>query len=387
MTFGDARAADAVSPPHPTIQTVPSLVEYQFNGVAWRCGKFDSLVTELGEPVLTLEGMVILHTTVSGLDRSWKILRRLFGLMPVMPPSDYPMDDMRSWQRDELSGDLGIKRAQLDQELNGIRGLWKSIAPKVAVPPANEPEKPFSGELALEADKELMATHGLVVAFHAGERELFLARVRDFEPVLREKTTAGLARGLLMSELHIMRTDRWLAENSKTYSGGKEYRANLDQRTAQAKEYREQLQQLSKQAPWFSSVGGKHTFAGTLSDITAAMQAYYGNGDQELADGIFTLTEIEVECRRSVQAPEPKYRADLVVYYGMAKAFLFDPKWQDRLERKPNGELAPSVRTFFKKIRAAWKAEYISQEDKEGVVLPDLEGDGEYAELAPVEKI
>ena len=350
--------------------SVPSLMEYKVSGQPWRCSRFDSLVTEMGEPPLSAAGLVILHTVVSGLDRSWKILRRLFGIMPVLAPADYPMDDMRSWQRDELCADMNITRAQLGQELDGIRGLWKGVAPR----PNAETLKPetlkFREELPLEADKELMVKHGLVVAFGENERELFLQRVKDFDKVLEEKTTAGLARNILMTELQILRIDRLLADNVKCRVGGTEWRANMNQRRDLDSTYRDQLEQLRKLAPWFSSVGGKHNFAGVLSDITSAMQAYYASGDTTLADGIFTTTEIEVELRRSVQAPEPRYRAGLVVYLNMAKAFLFDPNWRNAI---PAGQ--------FKKLDTAWRDSVVRQDQEEGVPLPDLENEGEYPKL------
>lgn len=347
--------------------SVPSLIEYLVDGVPWRCGRFDSLVTELGEPGLNVEGMVVLHRVVSGLGRSWKIMRRLFGIMPQLPPMDYPMEDMRAWQRDELCADLGLTRPQLQQELDGIRGLWIGVAPK---PEVALPRPDFRENLPLEADKELMQKHGLMVVFDAGEREIFLKRVADFSKVLEEKTTSGLARNILMTELQIHRIDRLLSDSSMNRAGSTDWRTNMKQRGELDSTYRDQLEQLRKLAPWFSSVGGKHTFAGVLSEVTMAMQAYYANGDTELADGIFTVTEIQVELRRSVQAPEPRYRASWVVHGNSSKAFLFDPKWENRIP--------PSV---FKRMDAGWKAAVVQQDEQDGVALPDLENGGEYPDL------
>ena len=79
--------------------TIPSLVEYKIGGVAWRCGRFDALAAELGPPTVTAETIGVLHETISLLERPWRILRRLFGMMPMLPPVDYAEDDMRSWMR------------------------------------------------------------------------------------------------------------------------------------------------------------------------------------------------------------------------------------------------------------------------------------------------
>jgi len=316
----------------------------------------------------------VLHQAICGLDRSWRILRRLFGIMPVALPADYPMEDMRSWMRDELCADMGMTRAQLQQELDGIRGLWRGVAPRPVAAEEAKPEEPqFKEELPLEADKELMVKYGLVISFEPGERNFFMQRVRDFEKVLSEKTTAGLARNILMTELQVLRIDRLLADNTKNRTGSSEWRANMNLRKTLDDTYRDQLEQLRKNASWFSAVGGKYAFAGVLSDITAAMQMYYGMGDTALVDGIFTATEIQVELRRSVQAPEPRYRAGLVVFLNMAKSFLFDRNWKN-----------PFPPSQFKKIDVAWKATSMAEDQKEGEPLPDLENEGEYPALKPV---
>lgn len=357
--------------PAPPVSSVPSLVEYQFNGLTWRCGRFDALVTELGEPAMTVETIGKLHEIVSGMDRSWKILRRLFGVMPVLPPSDYPVDDMRTWGRDELCGDMGISRAQLQQELDGIRGTWRGVG--LAMPVAELPKMPTM-ELALDEDNALLKEFALPTKFQdMAERNWFSQRVHDFEKLLREKTTSGLARNILIQELQMFRLDQAILDVDAFKPGSDKYRLNMSARRDMDKTYQELLEQVRKQAPWFSAVAGKYAFAGVLSDVTRAMQEYYQNGNTELADGIFTATEIEVELRRSVQASEPRYRAGLVVYLNAAKSFLFDPRW------KPKFQFGT-----FKKIDEAWKASIIKSDAENGTPLPDLEHEGEYPDLEVV---
>ena len=106
--------------------TTPALVEYVVDGRHWRCGRFDVLCAELGEPAITADTLPLLHNAVIGQERKWMILRRLFGIQPVLLPPEYPLDDMKSWQRDELCEALGMTRAHLKQELDGIRGVWIS---------------------------------------------------------------------------------------------------------------------------------------------------------------------------------------------------------------------------------------------------------------------
>ena len=359
--------------------TTPALVEYVVDGRHWRCGRFDVLCAELGEPAITADTLPLLHNAVIGQERKWMILRRLFGIQPVLLPPEYPLDDMKSWQRDELCEALGMTRAHLKQELDGIRGVWISQSrvhsPESTVQgPQSGVQSPGSapgGELALEADRELLQKYGLPVTFEdSSEREFFVARAADFQKVFEEKTTSGLARSILMTELQLGRIDRHLADRDKNLTGGKSWCANMKQRKDLDDTYQKQLEQLRKLAPWFSAVAGKYAFAGVLSDISKAMQIYYARGDTTLADGIFTMTEIEVELRRSVQSPEPRYRSGLVVYWNMAKAFLFDPKFKNTIPART-----------FKKLDAGFNAAVIAEDEAQGNALPDLENEGEYPNL------
>lgn len=375
------RRPEASSASELPARSVPSLVEYEFAGLKWRCGRYDALSAEMNEIIPLPEWHGIIHE----LERPWLIFRRLFGIMPVIPPTDYPEDDMRSWGKDELCGALGVTRPQLQQELDNVRGMWlarkaplePALVEKSVVPPAP------AGELDLDAEGRLLERYGFPTNFpNRGMRGRFAGRVKDLEKLLEEKTTHGMARNILMTELQIDRVDVELADFERLNKpGGKEYQSLVNLRNSLDTRYQAQWKEVRELAPWFTVVSGKHNFAGTISDITRAMQAYYASGDTTLADGIFTMTEILVECRRSVQAPEPRYRASLRVYWNMARQFLFDPNWQNRLPRNSNGDLDPSVRVQFKKLDAAWTAAFLLEEEKAGVEIPDLENDGEYEGL------
>lgn len=108
-----------------------------------------------------------------------------------------------------------------------------------------------------------------------------------------------------------------------------------------------------------------------LGTITQALLDVATRNDTRLVDGIYTATEIQVECRRSVQMPEPRYRAGWVVVMNSAKAGLFDPNWKPPFDERMTA-----------RMDAAWKAAYM--EAARGEALPDLEADGpgsEYADL------
>lgn len=356
-----------------TRPALPQLVEYLVEGVVWRVARFDLLVVEMGQPQLAVESLPELHHALCSRERPWLVVRRLFGFMPQRLPKDYPVDDMRLWDRLELMEAIGITRAQLQQELDGVRGMWAAMSPGgKPEPEAVSVLKGTPGGEFRFADDELLREYDFRVSFPEGfeAKEWFIRRVRQFEKLLRENMTSGLARNTLMTELQLRRLDETLADPAHGRMGGADWRSGMKLRGELDKTYQDQLAALNKLAPWASELTGKYSFAGTLSDVTRSMMEYHSSGDTTLADGIFTLTEIRVECRRSVQMSEPRYRAGLVVYLNMAKAFLFDPKFKSAF-----------LPGQFKKLDAGWKGAFVEAETAAGVPVPDLAGEDEYEKL------
>jgi hypothetical protein len=351
---------------------LPTLVEYQMDGQPWRCERFDLLAGELGSD-LQPSLLATLHLALSGDARRWQIVRRLFGLQPVIPPRQANVDDLRRWEREELREQLGLTRAQLQAEVDAVRGVWQAVAPRpdLQTPaPSAAPAAP-AGEL-LFVDDALLRQLGLKVRIgDADVREWFAQRARELQPLFGENLTKTLARNLLMTELQLRQMDDHLA----TSSIGGEYRSNQKVRQELDKVYRDQIAQIADLAPWFSQLAGKHAFKDVVSDITRGMQEYYARGDRRLVDGIFTTMEIRIELRTSVQAPQPKYRAGLVVAFNAAKAGLWDRNYKCPFQ---NGDL--------KKIDAGWKAAAMEVMADLGEAVPDLEQDGaagEYEDLVP----
>jgi hypothetical protein len=371
--FGDAPKAPPSAPPAPAV--APTQVEYIFEGVAWRCGKFDLLVAELGEPNITAATLAVLQGALVDKGRAWLIVRRLFGIMPVLPPPSMSPDDLKSWTRGDLRDALGITAANLKDDLDAIRGLWGKIAPVPVQASVTPPPRK-----SLFSEQELLKKFDFRLKFADQEEEaMFVKRVRDFEKLLEEKMTTGIARNTLVTELQLRRVDERLSDTDKYVPGGSEWKSAMGERAKLSATYDGQMEALNKLAPWSSVITGKYNFQGVVSDITAAMQAYYANNDHALVDGIFTATEIEVECRRSIQAKEPRYRAGLVVSLTEAKAGLWDPNFKSQFSPR---QLAA--------LDKAWKAAYVLEMDADGTVLPDLEkaGEaGEYPKLNAAEKV
>jgi len=349
--------------------TGSGFVEYEFEGTSWRCNQFDLLKAELDD--LTPQTLALFHGQVSLRERAWLIVRRLFGLQPLLPPSGYATDDLRVWMRDELKSALGLTTKQLQAELDAVRGSWRAIAPPP--PPSAPPPPPSRRDLPFATD-DLLKRYDIRIKFRdQDEADVFLKRIADYEKLLNEPRVRGLARNTLMTEFQLRRLDEYIAGMSE---GTVEWRKNLEIRKSLDQTYNDQLEQINKLAPWAGMIAGKFAFAGVLSDVTRAFQEYCGRGDTALADGIFTATEIAVECRRSVQASEPRYRAGLVVYLNEAKAGLFEPRFESQFLP---GQL--------KRLTESWRATYLEAETEAGVPLPDLEKEGEEGEYAELPAI
>jgi hypothetical protein len=376
-------------PPAPAVAesgpvSLPATVKYEFQGQTWRCSRFPELVAELGQPVLTVEWLGRWQDMVSTRERTGQILRRLFGLSPLFPSETYPVDELRVWSAQEIMVWLGLTKDAFQQEMEVARGIWRGMAPQGEAAEA-EAQAEVRGQRSeggekpppptdLFAPDPVLAKFDIRVTFtEASERHWFIQRVTEFEKLLLEKMTSGLARDLLMTEFQMRRVDGLLSDPSKGREGSVDWRSNMKVRKDLGDTYRDQLALLNKIAPWASGIAGKYAIAGVISDFTLAYQEYYAEGTNKLADGIFTALEIQVLFRRSQQAPEPKYRFGLVGHLHAARAGLFDPAW------KP-----PFSDRQLKMVDAAGKAALIAAGDEMGEPVPDLEAEGPAGEYPPL---
>lgn len=369
------------------------------NGEMWRVSRVDLMSIEIGSPSprpspqgeggnsgasLALE-LARVHERLQNHARAWMIARRLFGIGPVLPPANAEPDDLRTWARAELMESLGITRAQLQQELDGIRGLLMVDGSGVDGGPRRPSDHQLSTQKPsanLYAEDKLLAKYGFSeslfcmperdAAVNRDEKERFSKLVEQRHSLLDHPVAGELARASLFNELDLWRCE---AEKAKLAFGSDKHRQLIKLKQDIERIYQEQLKQLDELCPWAGLVKGAMGLRNTVSELTRAYQEYKSRGDTALADGIFTAAEIEIEMRRSVQAPDPQYRADLVVYFNAARANLWDAAWAPAFK--------PSV---LKKVRHAYTKAALAFGDDAGEHVPNLESDdpveGEYEELA-----
>lgn len=340
---------------------------------AWRCSRYDLATAEMGCELNLAE----FHAAVEGDARRWLIARRLFGMGPLLPPQGTDPDDLRVWSREELAATLALTAGQLRQELDAIRGLATRAksdevrAEKIELLREIEEltfkETVFLAKHGFEESTFLLT--GREAVENRTERDWFGARVEQWDKLLEHPVAGALARQALLNELQLRRADAAIA---KLPFGGKEYSGYLKIKMSIEETYQHQLEQLDELAPWAGAIRGHMAFRGMASDLIQAI-ANSKRGDEALVDGIFTTVELQILTRRSLQAPEPQYRAGLVVYLNAAKAGLWNPDWRSQFT---NGQL--------KKLDTAWAAAAAAAGDLAGERLVDLEADGPAGEYDPL---
>lgn len=350
------------------------LVEYVDGAERWRCSMFHLLVGEFEE--IRPEDMPRFHDAMRLHPRRWQIIRMLFGIRPVLAPPSYPEDELQEWGRLELCEKLGLTPKQLGAELEAARGAWLAARRWDRERQAEAQPKPSDAVLVATTDEDLLKKYQFDgLELNESERKWFFERVRQFQKVLDEPIVSGLGRNALVAELRSRRLDARVDSFPSEKVGSKEWRDLLATAQNTAKSYNELIEKILDLFPAASNIAGKQALQPVISTITRAIQEFHSRNSTRLVDGIFTATEVQVECRRSAQSPEPRYRAGLVLYLNAARAGLFDPQW------KP-----PFTASQLKKIDAAWKAAYIAAAEQEGEPLPDLRLDGPKGEYEPLEQ-
>ena len=374
--IGDASLA-AKGPPEGGTPCL-RLVEYEFKGATWRCGRFDLLAAEFALEVGELaEWQLALAAKEHA--RGWLIARRLFGIAPVRVDPLGDPDDYRTWERPDLASALGIKAKDLQAEVDALRGWWTALRKKGGeTAPEVEVRREYRETLNLEGMppvlKEFQFTK-LNFTDHE-EQDWFAGRVEVFRKVLEMGITHGLARDALMTEWRIRR----LNETINGMPLGQELRPEWQQAMKlcgglQA-DYKKMLDSILEACPSAKQIAGQYAFHGVLTDITAGIQKAMADGDNRLVDGMNTAADIQVLLRTHTHRPEVSYRLGLVAHVNAARAGLWDPHWT-----------TPFTTADLRKLDRAFAAVLGEEARQEGTPLVDLEKTGPEGEYPPIYKL
>lgn len=355
----------------PPAAAVAREARYEVEGEAWQVMRFDELAAEFDG--LGAERLPEFHLILRLHARAWTLVRRLFGMRPVVPTMAHHPDDLRVWERAELRAAWDLSAAQLTAELSAARGLVSDLlrAPTVApAAPAAVLESPErKGELNLAPVSSLLKKFRIHVgSAELEDREWLEGRARAYEQVLNVPMAEGLARTCLQNEWQIYIIEKEISDPIKCTPGLPNWVSLTKTKATLADSHTKNFAELMKLCPWAGRLAGQYDFRGVLSDLTAAILAYEARGDTQLVDGMFTGLEIQVELRRSVQAPEVRYRAGLVLYVNAARQNLFNPDWNP-----DEAGLTPGALRVFDE---AWKAAAAEVLNAQGAPVVDLQAEG-----------
>jgi hypothetical protein len=368
--------------------------------------------------------MPAFHTIAARHPKSWRVLRMLYGINPVLVPTDTDADYLKIWSRADVCARLKIAMDEVQTSLDVLLAAWskakktlESFPPVAEPPPPVKPKKPTSTPVSkppspkaptLPAAKAVVPVAPLVpsllppmspeeretldkygftqsifevdgreVSEAVAERTWFTQRLVEIQQLMDEPAVNSLARGSLMNELYLRRLDTKLATLG---IDEKQFKTISETKERVAKEYREAWEQIKGIVPWANQVAHKHQFVGVFSDILEGYLRFKSDPKNNPLDGVFTALELQILMRESQQA-EVRYRPGQVAAILESFQGLTDPNWQRTL---PNG--------LLKQMDVGFREAARRVREETGIEVADLESDdpakGEYPPLyIPKEEI
>jgi len=368
----------------PALLSTDEIAEFQPVGetMAWRVEVFGSLAAEFGLKPADLPQFVFYCQQHP---RLWLLVRRLYGIAPVIPQPNTDPADLRVWKRAELEAE-GFAVAV---DLEALRGFWMAHCKREEFsqpPPVETPVLEVVSEPALD-DKLLgkfnfserlfritvydpLANGGKGGVIpreekeNQAERNWFLGRVTEWAKMLADSIAGPLARSALMNEMTMRRLESEIAVAEPKQRG-----SLYEQKSREVNEYQVAIADLQKMFPEMA-VAGKVSFRAVVSDLIVAHQDYYANADRQLVDKVFTATEIEFLTRTSEQL-EARYRFSLNLAVVECINGLYDPNFRTRFKPRVFKLMDAGFRAAMEAAKAAEPEKLVNLEDG---VLPG-EGD------------
>lgn len=357
-------------------EPIPAVVEYRLGGEDWRVERFDLLAAEFEVKPGELPKF---HALAQSSARVWLIVRRLYGMQPVVLPMSAGVDEYGVLAAPVLCEQLVLTKEELRQQLTALKGLWAAQNQPEEITTSLSPEVAAQGEM-LDEDvvlqnagysESMFQVEGRNQKDSSAERAWFIQMVRRWKRMLENPLTGELAR-LALQEMLFLR--RFEGEILKQLPGTTQYKELTGAKDALAKRFQERLETLNELNPWLETISQAEQARGMLSDFIRGYQEYQSKGSNQLLMGLATALEVEVECRRCVQVPDPQLRGSLILLVQSARANLWDPKWKFNI---PDRLIARFDRAFTAALNVAL--------DEEGAPKIDLMSDdpvaGEYPEL------
>ena len=405
----------------------PKFLEYKSptDGQVWQVEKFDLLAVLADQrdagPKSWPAWMAELHAFAEPDTQRWYFLRRLFGIVPLIPPDGTTTEDLRCLDRAELAALSGITVAQLGEELEHWKLNWvKNATAKdygttglrtdQAAASAREAAAGQAGQ-AGQADGMLALGDELLRRFDFDksnfeveiyayddvtksnsyrprpaektrkELEWFIGRLMrpEWQQMLEDPTDGSLARSALMNELYLHRFD---AEMMMLMPNTPKWKTMAGDRQKIEEQFQSQLTQLKNDFPELG-VAGRVTMHAIVSDMNLAHRQYYGHGENKLWDGVHTAAEIVFMNRTSAQLPVPRYRLSWQIMVAEARHGLYDPNFRSMLKKS---DLKKLDRGYQRGVEEARLEDGEKLVDLERGVIPGEPGCDEFTDLLATDK-
>ena len=266
---GKVPAKSAASPAPVPAGDAPGMVDFknEFNK-AWRVEKFADLAAEfhlrpMGQPPTWSETAAQFYLFAREYSRQWLVVRRLFGVGPVIPDRNTPVEELRIWTRQELVTEGYEVAAELDSLRALLLDHWRRLET------AEQPEKASTaletvpkGELPLD-DKVLeqfqfsdrlfrimvwdpvdKVDRPRPEAENRAEREWFIQRVKQWGKMLGNPLAGPIARDAVMNDLYLRRLEGEIATSLP-----RDRDRLLEQKDTLSANYQKQVAKLQEMFP------------------------------------------------------------------------------------------------------------------------------------------
>jgi len=362
---------------------IPAILEYTPIGSAdqWRVERFDLLAAEFLFDAPWEQQMSLFHELAVAQVRRWLIVRRVFGIAPLISNAD---EDFSILTREQVCALLAIQPKELQAELDALRAQWRNTASRQAEESEAKNLEPELPATDFKFGHEILEKHGFPEAMFSEfdakrsleqnrlERDWFAKRVTEWDKMLSEPMAESIAREALLNELYLRRLQ---VEMTVLSPSSKRWQELLAAKNDIEVRREAQLETLSEMFPE-SSLAGKVSFRAVISELNQAHRDFYANGDRQLIDKIFSHAEVEVLLRQSVQQQEPQYRFGLNVAIIQAMHGLYDPNFRSRIKLSVFKKLDAGFRAAVNQVREELREPLVNLEEGvepgEGDDFPDL---------------
>ncbi len=315
----------------------------------WQVERFDLLTAVMG---ITLEignlksewagRMQLFHEFTQGRTKVWLLVRRLYGIAPLVPGPETHPDDLKIHTPEEVvASGLVASKDEIAVELETLRGLFAAQHPvEVAIGSEPAPEDLLLDDALLEKfgfskdmfnvvsyNRELAADAPRAAAENRAEQIRFCEQLRHekWQKMLAHKMYGSLASDALMSQLYLWRVQKDMAPLSPSHP---RFQSLSSQKTSFVKQYQDQLDELQKKFPELA-ISNETGAKGVISDLMIGQRDYYASngGNNKLINHFCTAYEMEWMMRQAVQRPS-SFRFGMSVAFTDAARGIYDPNFR-----------------------------------------------------------